>query len=104
MSKNVSLQLIEDVLNDFYANRLSKTKISKSRKISMKQIKTIIADYSEVYLNRYPNLKNSNVSRDTFREYLETKERQTQQREAPTPTRKRVATDDFNSASDYIYT
>jgi predicted DNA-binding protein YlxM (UPF0122 family) len=71
MSKNVNLQLINDVLSDYYGKRLSMTKIAKTRKVSMTQVKKIISDYSEVFLNKYPNLKHSNVSKEAFRAFLE---------------------------------
>ena len=72
-SINLNIEIIDTVLTDFYKNRISKTKIGKTRKLSMGTVKKIISSYGETFLKANPQLNTSNISVDQYEIYLKSK-------------------------------
>jgi hypothetical protein len=54
---NLNLNEIDTILNAIYKNKISPTQISKNMKISPSKVKSVIKDYSEVFLNKFPQYK-----------------------------------------------
>lgn len=70
----LSLNLITAVLDMYYKERKSMTKISKTNKISPTVIKNIIAKYSSAYLKKYPQFKREEININDYEAFIMSRE------------------------------
>ena len=76
MSKKINLNLseIDTILELFYKDKISITKINKTKKISPSTIKKVIQLYSEIYLEKNPTLRPiDNITADMYKEHINKK-------------------------------
>jgi len=71
---NITPQLITDILKDRHHERLTMAQLKTKYSIGQKQLKQIITNYSEKYLEKFPVKKGLKISIDTLEDFWNTSE------------------------------
>jgi len=68
---NLNINEIDMILNAYYKDKISSTMISKNMKIGLSKVKQVITNYSNVYLNKYPEYKPiDDISTDLYEQHI----------------------------------
>lgn len=68
---NLNINEIDMILNAYYKDKISSTMISKNMKIGLSKVKQVITNYSDVYLNKYPEYKPiDDISTDLYEQHI----------------------------------
>lgn len=72
---DLNIHEIDTILNAYYTQKISSTQISKNMKINISKVKNVIANYSETYLNRFPQYKPvGDISVDMYESHIKSKD------------------------------